>query len=334
MDLKTTYLGMQLKNPIVPSASPLSNKIDDIKKMEDNGASAIVLFSLFEEEIEHDQMELEHHTTYGTEIFPEALSYFPEHENYLTGPETYLDHLRKAKDAVDIPIIGSLNGTTSGGWLKYAQQMQEAGADALELNIYYLVTDPEVSSEEVERKYVDILQEIKQHVDIPVAVKLGPYFSSLAEFAHRLDLAGVDGLVLFNRFYQPDIDLEELEVVPNVLLSSPAEMRLPLRWVAILHDKIKADIAATTGIHNAEDVIKMLMAGANVTMMASALLKNGIPWINKVLVDVQQWMEEHEYESVEMMRGSMSHKSVANPGNFERANYIKALQSYSMEGSL
>jgi len=334
MDLKTTYLGMQLKNPIVPSASPLSNKIDDIKKMEDNGASAIVLFSLFEEEIEHDQMELEHHTTYGTEIFPEALSYFPEHENYLTGPETYLEHIRKAKDAVDIPIIGSLNGTTSGGWLKYAQQMQEAGADALELNIYYLVTDPEVSSEEVERKYVDILQGIKQHVDIPVAVKLGPYFSSLAEFAHRLDLAGVDGLVLFNRFYQPDIDLEELEVVPNVLLSSPAEMRLPLRWVAILHDKIKADIAATTGIHNAEDVIKMLMAGANVTMMASALLKNGIPWIDKVLVDIQQWMEEHEYDSVEMMRGSMSHKSVANPGNFERANYIKALQSYSMEGSL
>ncbi len=334
MDLSTQYLGMTLKNPIVPSASPLSEKIDTIKKMEDSGAAAVVLYSLFEEEIEHEQMELEHHTTYGTEIFPEALTYFPEHENYLTGPDLYLEHIRKAKEAVDIPVIGSLNGTTSGGWLKYAKEMQEAGADALELNIYYLVTDPDVTSEIVERKYVDILQEIKQSVDIPVAVKLGPYFSSLAEFAHRLDLAGVDGLVLFNRFYQPDIDLEALEVIPNVILSSPAEMRLPLRWIAILHDKIKADLAATTGIHTAEDVLKMLMAGANVTMMASALLKNGVNWIETVLTDMQHWMEEHEYDSVKLMQGSMSHKSVANPGNFERANYIKTLQSYRMEGSL
>jgi len=334
MDLSTQYLGLSLKNPIVPSASPLSQKIDSIKEMEDAGAAAVVLYSLFEEEIEHDQMELHHHTTYGTEIFPEALTFFPEHEKYLTGPETYLEHIRKAKEAVDIPIIGSLNGTTNGGWLKYANQMQEAGADALELNIYYLVTDPDMSSEDVERKYVEIIQEVKQSVDIPIAVKLGPYFSSLAEFAHRLDLSGANGLVLFNRFYQPDINLDKLEVVPNVLLSTPMELRLPLRWIGILYGKVKADLAATSGIHQGEDVLKMLMAGANVTMMASALLKNGIPWIGKVLKDMENWMEIYEYDSVQQMRGSMSHQSVSNPENFERANYIKALQSYRMSGAL
>ena len=332
MDLTTTYLGMDLKNPIVPSASPLSEKIDNIKAMEDHGAAAVVLYSLFEEEIEHEEMELHYHTTRGTDIYPEALSYYPEHEEYLTGPDLYLEHIRKAKEAVDIPIIGSLNGITKGGWLKYAKDMEEAGADALELNIYFLATNPDISATEIENNYIDILQEVKHHVDIPVAVKLAPFFSSMSEIAHRMDIGGADGLVLFNRFYQPDIDLEELEVLPNVLLSTPMDMRLPLRWIGILHDQVKMDLAATSGIHTAEDVIKMIMAGANVTMMASVLLKHGIPWINSILVDMEQWMEEHEYESVRQMQGSMSHKSVKNPRDFERANYIKVLQSYTMEG--
>jgi len=332
MDLSTTYLGLELKNPVVHSASPLSEKIDNIKKLEDKGASAVVLYSLFEEEIEHESQELFAHTTRGTEIFPEALTYYPEHENYLTGPDIYLEHLRKAKEAVDIPIIGSLNGTTKGGWLQYAKDMEDAGADALELNIYFLATNPEVSAAEIDNRYIDILQEVKHHVDIPVSVKLHPFFSSVAEIAKRLDMGGVDGLVLFNRFYQPDIDLEELEVVPNLMLSTPMDLRLPMRWIGILHGKIKADLAASSGIHSAEDVIKVLMTGANVAMMTSALLKNGISWVEKVLVEMDEWLEEHEYESVEQLRGSMSHQSVDNPSDFERANYIKSLQSYEMKG--
>lgn len=332
MDLKTTYLGMDLKNPVIHSASPLSQEVDNIKLMEDNGAAGVVLYSLFEEEIEHESMELYHHTTRGTDIFPEALSYFPEHEEYLTGPETYLEHIQKAKAAVDIPIIGSLNGNTTGGWLKYAKEIQEAGADALELNIYFLATDTTTSARDIEDKYIGILEEVHKNVDIPVSVKLAPFFSSTAEIAHRLDMGGADGLVLFNRFYQPDIDLEKLEVTPNVLLSTPMDMRLPLRWIGILYGKIQSDLAATSGIHTAEDAIKMIMAGAKVTMMTSAILKHGISWIKKVLVDMEQWMEENEYDSVEMMLGSMSHQNVDHPGNFERANYIKALQSYTMEG--
>lgn len=332
MDLKTTYLGLDLKNPIVHSASPLSQDIDNIKLMEDNGAAAVVLYSLFEEEIEHESLELHHHTTRGTDIFPEALTYFPEHEEYLTGPETYLEHIRKVKKAVDIPIIASLNGNTRGGWLKYAKEMEQAGSDALELNIYFLATDPLVSSGDIENRYIEILEEVKQNVDIPVSVKLAPFFSSTAEIARRLDMGGADGLVLFNRFYQPDIDLEKLEVVPNVLLSTPMDMRLPLRWVGILFGKIHTDLAATGGIHTAEDAIKMIMAGAKVTMMTSAILKHGISWIKKVLVDMEHWMEVHEYDSVQTMLGSMSHKNVEHPGNFERANYIKSLQSYTMEG--
>ncbi|MBS1270885.1 MAG: NAD-dependent dihydropyrimidine dehydrogenase subunit PreA [Candidatus Marinimicrobia bacterium] len=332
MDLTTTYLGMDLKNPIVPSASPLSEKIDNIKKMEDHGAAAVVLYSLFEEEIEHEEMELHYHTTRGSDIYPEALSYYPEHEEYLTGPDLYLEHIRKAKEAVDIPIIGSLNGITKGGWLKYAKEMEEAGADALELNIYFLATDPEKNAREIEDNYIEILEEVKRNIEIPVAVKLSPFFSSIAEMAHRLDMGGADGLVLFNRFYQPDIDLDRLEVVPNVLLSTPMDMRLPLRWIGILHDQVKSDLAATSGIHNAEDALKMIMAGANVTQMASALLKYGISRIKSVLVDMEHWMEINEYESIRQMHGSMSHKAVGNPGDFERANYIKMLQSYTMEG--
>lgn len=328
MDLSTTYMGLSLKNPIVPSASPLSREIGSIKELEEAGASAVVIYSLFEEQIKLEAEALNHFLTYGTESFAEALSYFPEPTDYRRGPEDYLNHIQQAKEAVDIPIIGSLNGVSLGGWIEYAQRIQEAGADALELNVYFIPTDPRMSAQEVEDRYVEILREVKSHLHIPVAIKLGPYFSALASMAQRLDRAGADALVLFNRFYQPDIDLENLEVVPNVLLSTPQAMRLPLRWVAILYGHIQADIAASSGIHTAEDVLKMLMVGANVTMMCSALLKNGPRHITKVLADLETWMEQHEYESVQKMRGSMSQRSCPDPTAFERANYMKALISY------
>lgn len=328
MDLTTSYLGMQLKNPIVPSASPLSMEIDNIKKMEDAGAAAVVLESLFEEQIRHESRELDHYLQFGAESFAEALTYFPEASEYRIGPEEYLEHIRLAKETVDIPIIASLNGVTVGGWIDYSRKMEEAGADALELNVYYIPTNARLSGVEVENLYIDILKAVKSAVTIPVAMKLSPFFSSLAHFTRRLDEHHVDGLVLFNRFYQPDIDLEQLEVVPNVILSTPHAMRLPLRWIAILYDKVKADLAATSGIHTGKDVIKMLMVGANVTMMASALLRNGIPHIQTVLQEMKEWMEEHEYDSVALMQGSMSQKNVADPSSFERANYQKALQTY------
>ncbi len=329
MDLKTSYLGMQLKNPIVPSASPLSHNVDSMKRLEDAGASAIVMYSLFEEQIAHEAEELDHYLAYGTESFAESLTYFPEAAEYNVGPDEYVDLVRKAKEALSIPVIGSLNGITSGGWIDYAKKIQEAGADALELNVYYIPTDPNLSGTDVEDRYLEVLHAVKRSVTIPVAIKLSPFFSSLAHLAHRLDLAGADGLVLFNRFYQPDIDLDELEVVPNVLLSTPHELRLPLRWVAILHGRVKASLAATTGIHTAEDVLKMTMAGADVTMMCSALLKHGPNHITEVLSTVRDWMVEHEYVSLEQMRGSMSQKSVADPSAFERANYMRALSSFS-----
>ena len=326
-DLSTTYLGMKLKNPLVPSASPLSHELGNIKTMEDAGASAVVLYSLFEEQIEHETLELFHYTTAHTESFAEAITYLPKASEYYTGPEEYLEHIRKAKEAVSIPIIASLNGSTPGGWTEYARKIEEAGADALELNIYLLASNTEISSVEIENIYLNILESVKKVVKIPVAMKLSPYISSLAGFAKQLDNLEADGLVLFNRFYQPDIDLENLEVVPNVLLSSQQSIRLPLRWIAILYGRIKADLAATSGIYTAEDVIKMVMVGAKVTQMFAALHKNGINYIKTVLKDLETWMNEHEYESLNMMRGSMSHKSVANPGAFERANYMKALQS-------
>jgi dihydroorotate dehydrogenase (fumarate) len=328
MDLTTTYMGLKLKNPIVPSASPLSKEIANIRGMEDAGASAVVFYSLFEEQISHEMGELDHFLSHGTESFAESLSYFPEPEVYHRGPDAYLEHITKAKEAVDIPVIASLNGITSGGWVEYARKMQDAGADALELNIYYIPTDPELLGNAVEQTYIDTLSDVKSNLSIPVAVKLNPFFSSMANVAKRLDDSGADALVLFNRFYQPDIDLEELEVVPNVILSTPQAMRLPLRWVAILHGKIKADLAATGGIHTAEDVVKMLMAGASVTMMCSALLQHGVGHISKVLEEVEAWMEEHEYESISQMQGSMSQQSCADPTAFERANYMKALSTY------
>jgi len=328
MDLTTTYLGLSLKNPIVPSASPLSYSVDSMKRLEDAGASAIVMYSLFEEQIAHDAAELNHYLTYGTESFAESLTYFPDADQYHVGPEEYVSLVRRAKEALSIPVIGSLNGITPGGWISYARKIEEAGADALELNVYYVPTDPDLPSVEVEDRYLSVLHEVKRTVKIPVAMKLSPFFSSFAHFAGRLDLAGADGLVLFNRFYQPDIDIETLEVVPRVLLSTPMAMRLPLRWVAILRGRVKASLAATSGIHVAEDVIKMLMAGADVTMMCSSLLKNGPERITRVLADMDRWMLDHEYHSVSQMKGSMSQKSVADPAAFERANYMKALQTY------
>jgi len=328
IDLSTHYLGMTLKNPIVPSASPLSKDFDNVKRMEDAGASAIVMYSLFEEQITHEMMELYHHTSYHSDTHPEAQSYFPEHSQYTMGPDEYLAHLHKIKQQVNIPVIGSLNGCTDGGWTKYAKLIEEAGADALELNVYMLATDFDTSSEDIENIYVETLRSVKANVGIPVAMKISPYISAMANFAKRLDREGVDGLVLFNRFYQPDIDLENLEVVPNVLLSNSQSMRLPLRWIAILYGRINASLAATSGVNTAEDVIKLIMTGASVTQMFAALHKYGIEHIKKVLEDIEKWMTEHEYESVKQMRGSMSHKSVANPGAFERANYMKALNSF------
>lgn len=328
IDLSTSYLGLKLKNTIVPSASPLSKDIDNIKKMEDAGAAAVVLHSLFEEQITHDALELFHYTTSNTESYAEALSYFPDSSNYKLGPEEYLEHIRKAKDAVEIPVIASLNGSTPGGWTEYAGLMEEAGADALELNVYLLAADSKLNSADIENIYLNTLNMVKSAVKIPVAMKISPYISAMSNFARNLDLNGVNGLVLFNRFYQPDINLETLDVVPNILLSNQQSMRLPLRWIAILYGRIKADLAATSGINTAGDVIKMIMAGAKVTQMFAALHRNRIEHIKTVLQHQEQWMVEHEYESVEMMRGSMSYKYVANPGSYERANYMRALNSF------
>ena len=327
MDLTTTYMGLKLANPLVPSASPLSEEIDNIRRMEDAGAAAVVLYSLFEEQLSRDRLELFDSLMQGSESYAESLTYFPEPPEFHLGPEGYLDHIRKAKEAVHIPVIASLNGCTTGGWTDFARRMQEAGADAIELNVYHLPTDLETPGQVVEQTCVDILKSVKSSVTIPVAIKLSAFYSSMANMAYQLDRAGADGLVLFNRFYQPDIDLEQLEVVPNVLLSRQQALRLPMRWVAILHGRIRASLAATSGIHEAPDVIKMLMAGANVTMLCATLLRNGIDHVRTILADMRTWMEEHEYESVRQMQGSMSHTHVENPAAFERVQYMKALQS-------
>ncbi len=329
IDLSTHYLGMPLKNPLVASASPLCENIANIRRMEDLGISAVVLHSLFEEQITLQSLDLDHHLSYGGESFAEALSYFPEMIQYNLGPEGYLEHIRRAKEAVDIPIIASLNGYSAGGWVKYAKLMESAGADGLELNIYYVATDPNVIGHDVEMMYVDLVQNISASISIPVAVKLSPYFSATANIAHRLVKFGARGLVLFNRFYQPDLDLEKLEVVPNLSLSSSDELRLRLRWVAILHGQLQADLAITGGVHTAEDVIKCMMAGANVSMMTSALLIRGLGYVTELIKNILDWMEEHEYESIQQMQGSMSQESVRDPSAFERANYMRVLRSYA-----
>jgi len=328
LNLTTTYLGLSLKNPLVASASPLSRKLDTVRRLEDAGAAAIVMYSLFEEQITHESNELDHYLERGTHSYAEALSYFPDLKSYNIGPETYLEHLQRVKQAVGIPVIGSLNGISTGGWVEYAQKIEQAGADALELNIYYLPTDPELSSMDVEDEYVQLVRDIRAKVRIPLAVKLSPYFTSLPHLARRIADAGADGLVLFNRFYQPDFDLETLEVVPNLLLSTSHELRLPLRWIALLYGRIQSDFALTSGVHTAQDVLKAVMAGASVAMMASTLLEHG-PWrLMYILADLQGWMDEHEYTSIGEMKGSMSQQAVAEPAAFERANYLKTLNAF------
>ena len=326
IDLSTTYLGLPLRTPLVVSASPLSRDIDGICRLEDAGASAIVLYSLFEEQLRQEEMDLEYHLAAGTESFAESLTYFPQPSEFFTGPEGYLEHIRKAKEAVKIPIIASLNGSTLGGWTRFAGEIERAGADAIECNIYFIPTDPHLVAADIERTYIDVLRAVKSTVTIPVAVKLSPFFSNMANMAKRLDDAGADALVLFNRFYQPDIDLQELELRPNVLLSTPQALRLPLTWIGILYGRIRAALAATGGVHGAEDVIKLLMVGADVTMLCSALMRSGINHLRHIERELREWMEAHEYESVKQMKGSMSQIRCPDPGAFERAQYMRAVK--------
>lgn len=328
VDLKTTYMGLELKNPLVASASPLSEKVDAVQQLEESGIAAIVMYSLFEEQIIHESLELDHYLSRDTESSAEAQTYLPEMGRYSMGPELYLQQITKLKNAVNIPVIGSLNGISSGGWVDYAQKIQDAGADGLELNLYYLPTDPDITGEQLESAYVGLVRDIRAKIQIPLAIKLSRSFTAIPNFAKRLVDAGANGLVLFNRFYQPDFDLEDLEVVPNLKLSHPSEIRTPLRWIAIMYERIQADFALTTGVHTAQEVIKAMMAGARVAMMASALLKNGTTYPAKVLEELYTWLEANEYESIQQMQGSMSQKAVADPAAFERANYIKALSSF------
>jgi dihydroorotate dehydrogenase (fumarate) len=329
-DLATTYLGLALRSPLVVSASPISESLDLIRRAEDAGAGAIVLPSLFEEQLAIDSHDLDHHLSQHTYSVAEALTYFPEPASFALGPSAYVEHVRRAKAAVDVPVIASLNGVSTGGWIDCARAIEQAGADALELNCYFIPTDPLVTGAAVETMYLDLVRDVRLHVGIPLAVKLPHFLSAIPNMAHQLDLAGADGLVLFNRFYQPDLDIEALEVVPNLTLSSPAELRLRLRWVAILYGHVDADLAVTGGVHDAPDVLKSMMAGAAVTMMASALLRHGVEHLATVTQDLLRWMEEHEYASIRQMRGSMSQRHVAEPAAFERANYLKVLRSYAL----
>ncbi|HLO14637.1 MAG TPA: dihydroorotate dehydrogenase-like protein [Anaerolineales bacterium] len=328
-DLSTTYLGLNLKNPLVASASPLSKKIDKARKLEEAGISAIVMYSLFEEQIIRESLELDHYLSRGKDSFAEALSQLPDGGLYGVSPEKYLNQLTHLKKALAIPVIGSLNGVSKGGWTNYARKIQEAGADALELNMYYLATDPDTSSSDIENTQVELVAEIKSVITIPLAVKISPFVTSIPHFAKRLVEAGADGIVLFNRFYQPDFDLEELEVVHSLDLSTSAELRLPLRWISILYGKVNADLALTSGIHTCKDVLKAMMAGAQVAMIASELLWDGLlKPVQDIVRYTQIWMEEHEYTSIKQMQGSMSQKSVKDPAAFERANYMKVLNSF------
>lgn len=331
MDLSTNYMGLTLKNPLVASASPLSRGLDGIRRLEDAGASAVVMYSLFEEDITQDSYALDHYLTYGTDSFGEAVSYLPDAPSYNVGPDEYLNLLRSAKESVKVPVIGSLNGISTGGWTHYARLIELAGADGLELNVYYLPTDPDISGVEIEQMYVDVLSEVLRTVKIPVAIKLSPYFSSTAYVARRLARAGANALVLFNRFYQPDYDLENLDVVPSLELSRSYDLRLPLHWVAILYGRVSVDFAITSGIHSHEDVIKSMMAGANVAQICSELLHGGVGRIGEILTSMTRWMEQFEYGSVQQMRGSMSQLNVAEPATFERANYRKVLSSFHQD---
>ncbi|MEM8805507.1 MAG: dihydroorotate dehydrogenase-like protein [Cyanobacteria bacterium P01_G01_bin.38] len=329
MDLTTTYLGLNLRSPlVVGAAAPLSEELDTLKRLEDAGAAAIVLHSIFEEQIHQDTLELHHHLEYGTHSFAESLTYFPEPDIFQVETDQYLEHIRQAKEQLAIPIIASLNGCSKGGWMDYAQSIEQAGADALELNIYSIPTDLNCSGAMVEEEYLEIVRWVKAEVNLPIAVKLSPFFSSTANMAKRLTEAGASGLVLFNRFYQPDLDIEALDVRPNLLLSSPQELRLPMHWIALLHGRINADLAATSGIHKAEDVVRLLMAGANVTLLVSALLRHGISYLRRLEQDLTTWLSEHEYASVSQLQGTMSQLNCPAPSAFERVQYMKTLQTY------
>ncbi len=330
IDLSTTYLGLNLKSPLVAASSPLSKTLDSIKRLEDAGASAITMYSLFEEQIMRDSESLDLYLTRGTESHAEAISYFPDLGQYNVGPEGYLNLILKAKQSVDIPIIGSLNGISMGGWIDYAKKIQEVGADALELNVYYVPTDPSLTGAEVEKMYLDLVRQVKASIKIPVAVKLPHFFSAFANLAKQLDNAGADGLVMFNRFYQPEIDLDTLELAPMLHFSRSPELLVRLRWVAILYSHIKADMAITGGVHTAEDVLKSMMVGAKVATLASALMQNGVEHIRAIEAELLKWMEEREYESIAQMQGSMSQQNVTNPAAFERANYLKILQFWRL----
>jgi dihydroorotate dehydrogenase (fumarate) len=327
-DLTTTYLGISLRNPLVVSASPLSKSLDTVRRLEEAGAAAIVLYSLFEEQITHERLELDYYLSPSAHAYEETQTYFPDMSTYNGGVEPYLEHLHRVKEAVGIPVIGSLNGVSSGGWVEYARRIEAAGADALELNLYYLAADPALTAAELESAYVNLVDDIVYQVTIPVAVKLSPFFTALPHLATRLVRAGARGLVLFNRFYQPDFDLETREVVPWLTLSTSEDLRLPLRWIAMLFGRIEVDFALTSGVHTGQDVVKALMAGARVTMLASELLAHGPPRLAAILSELEHWMAEHACPSVAQLQDSMSQRAVAEPAAFERAHYLKVLDSF------
>lgn len=328
IDLKATYLGLNLKSPLVASASVLSKKLENIRKMEDTGLGAVVLYSLFEEEVDHESIELNYFLNRGTESFPEAITYFPDLNNYTLQAEKYIDLIRKAKKSVSIPVIASLNGVSTGGWVKYARRIEEAGADALELNLYYVASDAQIDGQNLERAYLDVINAIRAEIQIPLAVKLSPFFTSLPNFLQKISQAGVRGAVLFNRFYQPDLEIESLEVQPHLELSASSDLLLPLRWIAISHGRLPLDLALSSGVHNGRDMVKAIMAGASVVMVASELVARGIPRAAEMLQEFEQWIMKHDYASVNEIRGILSQKNVASPAVFERANYMKALRLF------
>lgn len=329
--LITSYLGMKLKNPLVASSGPLTSSMPALMQLEECGIAAVVLPSLFEEQIEHDESQIERLYRYQADAYAESLSYFPETENYTKGPQEYLELIDEAKQTLGIPVIASLNGHTSGGWTRYARMLEDAGADALELNVYFIPTDCGMDSSEVEQRYVDLVANVKQSISIPLAVKIGSHFTSIPNIAYRLMTVGADGLVLFNRFLEPDLDLETLTIVPDLVLSQPYEVRLPLRWIAILRDQLQCSLAATSGVHQAADVARVLLVGADVAMMTSALLKRGPQHVEVILAELSNWLIEKEYDSVEQLKGSMSRANCPDPSALERANYMKALTSYTKE---
>lgn len=328
MDLSTTYLGMELKNPLIAAASPLSKNVQRVKRLEAAGIAAVVLHSLFEEQIIHESLELDHYLSRSKDFSAEASSYLPDTGEYSLLPDKYLEHVAKVKKEVGIPVIGSLNGVSTGGWVRYARLIQEAGADALELNLYYLPIDPALTAEEIEAAQVELVATVKSSISVPLAVKLSPFYTALPNFVQRLAGVGADGIVLFNRFYQPDFDLEQLSIAHTLDLSTPSEMRMPLRWISILYGTIHSDLALTSGVHDHTGVLKAMMAGARVVMLASELLHRGPDRIPEILAELSSWMIDKEYDSLRQMQGSMSQRSVAEPAAFERANYMKVLGSF------